>query len=146
MSDLLMTMLVGVVLVLTTSLIHYEALRMMMDRLPKIDCLHGRAQVLVAICGVFVAHTLEVWCYAFGYAGLSALGFGALSGEGLSGTSAFSWLYYSAVSYTSLGLGDVFATGSLRLLTGIEALHGLVLIGWSAAFTYWMMSRVWEQR
>ena len=40
------------------------------------------------------------------------------------------------VSFTSLGLGDVCPHGPARLLTGIEALNGLLLIGWSPMFTY----------
>jgi len=44
--------------------------------------------------------------------------------------------YYSAVSYTSLGLGDIWPHGHLRLLTSIEAINGLFLIGWSVTFTY----------
>ena len=36
----------------------------------------------------------------------------------------------------SLGLGDVWPHGPIRLLTGIEALNGLILIAWSASYTY----------
>jgi hypothetical protein len=32
----------------------------------------------------------------------------------------------------------------LRLLAGAEALNGLVLIGWSASFTYIAMERFWS--
>ena len=48
------------------------------------------------------------------------------------------------VSYTSLGLGDVWPTGVLRLITGLEALNGLILIAWSASFTYLSMEKFWE--
>ena len=34
----------------------------------------------------------------------------------------------------------------MRLLTGIEALNGLVLIGWSASFTYLAMEEFWGER
>jgi potassium channel LctB len=39
------------------------------------------------------------------------------------------------VSYTSLGLGDVYPGGSLRLITGVEALNGLLMIARSGSFT-----------
>jgi len=53
-------------------------------------------------------------------------------------------LYFSAETYTSLGFGDLTPAGPLRLLSGVEALNGLVLIGWSASFTYIAMERFWN--
>jgi hypothetical protein len=47
------------------------------------------------------------------------------------------------VSYTSLGLGDVYPQGGVRLLTGVEALVGLLMIAWSASFTYLSMEKYW---
>lgn len=44
------------------------------------------------------------------------------------------YMYFSAASYTSLGLGDLYPTGHLRILTGTEALTGLIMISWSAVF------------
>jgi hypothetical protein len=32
----------------------------------------------------------------------------------------------------------------MRLIAGVESLNGLVLIGWSASFTYLEMARFWE--
>jgi hypothetical protein len=42
-----------------------------------------------------------------------------------------------------LGYGDVVPHGPLRLLAGVEALTGLLMIGWSASFTYVSMARFW---
>ena len=53
------------------------------------------------------------------------------------------YFYYSAVMYTSLGLGDVFPTGHLRFMSGIEALNGLMMIGWSTSFTFLAMRNYW---
>ncbi|MFZ0693339.1 MAG: potassium channel family protein [Alphaproteobacteria bacterium] len=53
------------------------------------------------------------------------------------------YVYFSAITDASLGLGDVFPLGQARLLTGVEALNGLVLIGWSASFTDVIMKRLW---
>lgn len=55
-----------------------------------------------------------------------------------------SYLYFSTTSYTSLGIGDVFPLEGLRLLTGIETINGLILITWSAAFTYFSVQKMWE--
>ena len=35
------------------------------------------------------------------------------------------------------------SVGELRLLAGVEALNGLLLIGWSASYTYIAMERFW---
>jgi hypothetical protein len=35
-------------------------------------------------------------------------------------------------------------TGPLRLLVGVEALNGLLLIGWSASYIYLAMERCWN--
>lgn len=52
-------------------------------------------------------------------------------------------LYFSAETYTTLGYGDVLPHGDLRLLAGLEALNGMLLIGWTASYTYLSMERFW---
>jgi len=72
---------------------------------------------------------------------------GRSSGSTLTGPGGFTLansLYFSAETYTSLGFGDLIPIGPLRLLAGAEALNGLVLIGWSASFTYIAMERFWS--
>lgn len=54
-----------------------------------------------------------------------------------------SYLYYSTVAYTSLGIGDLYPAGHLRLISAMETLNGLVLIGWSTSFTFLAMRRYW---
>jgi hypothetical protein len=53
-------------------------------------------------------------------------------------------LYFSAETYSSLGYGDIVPGGDLRLLAGVEVLNGLLLIGWSASYTYIAMERFWN--
>lgn len=135
-------MVASTVMVLLTVLVHYESLnllsRYMHDRVPS-----SRAQILVVIMGVFTAHTIEVWLYAAAYYCLDNWGPGMGIAGHLDG-SMLDYLYFSTVSYTSLGLGDLYPLGALRLLTGVEALNGLLLIGWSASFTYLVMQRSWR--
>jgi len=92
---------------------------------------------------IVVAHLVEVAIFAIGFY-VVAEGFGAGSLEGSLTGNYRDYLYHSAVSYTSLGLGDVFPTGHLRLLTGVEALTGLLMITWSASFTYLEMTKSWN--
>ncbi|MFL6662236.1 MAG: potassium channel family protein, partial [Rhizobacter sp.] len=60
------------------------------------------------------------------------------------GISLSTCLYFSAETYTSLGFGDITPVGPIRLLAGVEALNGLLLIGWSASFAYIAMERYWS--
>lgn len=55
-------------------------------------------------------------------------------------------LYFSLVTYTSLGYGDIAPLGPARLLAGIESLIGRGLIAWSASFTYLEMQHHWCAR
>jgi Ion channel len=52
--------------------------------------------------------------------------------------------YFSIVTFTSLGYGDVALTAVYwRLLSGIEALNGVLLLGWSTALLFAVMQRIW---
>jgi hypothetical protein len=55
------------------------------------------------------------------------------------------YLYFSSVIFTSLGIGDAYPMGHIRFLAGIEALNGLLLIAWSASFTFLAMGNLWPQ-
>ena len=52
----------------------------------------------------------------------------------------------SAITYTTVGFGDVVPVGPIRFLSGMEALTGFVMIGWTASFTYLEMERFWRGR
>lgn len=53
------------------------------------------------------------------------------------------FLYFSAISYSTMGIGDVYPTGALRLILGIEGINGLFLIAWSTSFTYFVVDCLW---
>lgn len=55
-------------------------------------------------------------------------------------------LYFSAVTYTTTGYGDVVLAERWRLVGGIEALTGILMCGWSTAFFFWIFSRVHGDR
>jgi hypothetical protein len=130
-------------LVVLATVLHYEVLRMLSLALPRLG-LATRAKLLIVIFVAFIAHALEILVYGAGYFVLSHTpGLGALSSTP---QSVFSLcLYFSAETYTSLGFGDVVPTGPLRVLAGTETLNGLLLIGWSASFTYLSMEKFWNR-
>ncbi|MFZ4540997.1 MAG: ion channel [Rickettsiales bacterium] len=121
-------------LVVTCVVIFYEVLAHVWVNLPRLDG-RPRLQILLSILAMFVAHSVAVWIYGATYYVLDKIfDFGSLSGAVTH--DFFSYIYFSAVSYSSLGLGDVYPTGGLQLLVGVEAITGLILIGWSVTFTY----------
>ncbi len=131
----------SVFLLVLTTFVHYEVLRVLTLGLPGLH-IPPRAKLVVVILVAFFAHAVEIFLYAVAFHVLGLyLGGGAL--QGLSTSSFKLALYFSAETYTSLGYGDVLPKGDLRLLAGMEALNGLLLIGWSASYTYIAMERFW---
>ena len=116
-------MLVTTLLVLVCVAIYYEALRLISAKVADIP-VAPRLRLLVVIVGVFVAHTLEVWLFALGYFIMDGR-FGAGSFGGEFAFEFSDYLYFSSVTYTSLGIGDVYPLGGMRLIAGVEALCGL---------------------
>jgi len=141
--NFIVAMGIAAALVFFVVMIHYEILRFISILLPRIQLLHSRVRILFAIFGVFFAHTVEVWVFALAYYVMNHhLALGAYMGDTTGHISDA--VYFSVVVYTSLGFGDIQPVGPMRLLAGVEALVGLVMIGWSASFTYLMMEKFWE--
>ncbi len=134
------SLLIAAALVVATIVIHYEVLRLISVALPRMR-LPLRLRILVVVLGCFAAHTIEVWAYAAGYLLLDRIGLGTIHGN--LELHFADYLYFSVTSYSTLGFGDIYPAGALRLISGIEALNGLFLIGWSTSFTYLAMERLW---
>jgi hypothetical protein len=132
-----------VLLLVSTTVIHYEALRLMTAGLPKTG-LRPRPQLILVMIGAFVAHALEIALYALAFYALTTWFAAGRMGDGKILTFA-QVLYFSAETYTSLGYGDVLPHGDLRLLVGVEAVNGLLLIGWTTSYTYLAMERLWSE-
>ena len=54
--------------------------------------------------------------------------------------------YFSAVTYTTTGYGDVVLSPQWRMVAGIEALTGILMCGWSAAFFFAVLTRLYGNR
>lgn len=53
-------------------------------------------------------------------------------------------LYFSFVTFTTLGYGDITLSEGWRLLSGIEALNGILLVGWTTALLFAVVQRTWQ--
>jgi hypothetical protein len=91
--------------------------------------------MLVRTAGwIILLHLVEIAIWAFFYA----------RGHGMPDLqSAF---YFSAVTYTTTGYGDLVLPNEWRLVGGVEALTGILMCGWSAAFFFAVVSRMNETR
>ena len=133
--------IVSIILVALAVVIHYEILRLISDALPRL-AIPPRLRIVIVIGTTFVAHMAEVWIYGLSYAVTAERwGLGTLGGD-FAG-SFVEYIYFSTHAYTSLGLGDVWPLGPMRLIAGVEALNGLILIGWTASFTFLALQRLW---
>lgn len=128
-------------LVVLTFLFHYAVLRWLSGGMSRF-AMNPSVRILIIVLVTLSAHVIEIALYAFAYAlGDRILGLGSFGGLGI--IDSLGYFYFSIVSYTSLGLGDVFPSGHLRFITGVEALNGLLLIAWSGSFIYIAMGKLW---
>jgi hypothetical protein len=84
---------------------------------------------------VFLLHTLEIVIWAAAYLALVP------SSELASFEEA---VYFSFVTFTTLGYGDISLTEGYRLLSGIEALNGIILVGWTTAMIFSVVQHIWQ--
>ena len=129
-------------LVILTVGIHLFLLRglsRLISRMRPIPVMGMGTAMVVAILG----HLVEICIFAIAQWRMITDGrFGSLQGKIQHGRHDY--FYYSAITYTSLGFGDVAPLGSLRLLAAVEAITGLVLIAWTASFAFLAMQELWE--
>ena len=124
-------------------LLHYEALNLLSRWLTRFEA-RRRRRVLFAIYAILCAHVAEIWIFGIAYdLLLRSPEFGAV--HDLVG-GVLDHVYISAMTFTTVGAPDNYMTGPIRFLAGTEALTGLVLITWSASFTFLEMERFWRER
>jgi hypothetical protein len=121
--------------------IHYELLRLL-TRLQPTLAGFVRGGLPLLVLGLIFAHVLEIMLFGVAYLLLDGVGeLGRLAGA--HPASFNDYVYFSAVVYSTLGFGDLIPVGPLRTMAGMEALTGLLLIGWSTSFTFLEMQRHW---
>jgi hypothetical protein len=53
-------------------------------------------------------------------------------------------IYFSAVTYTTTGYGDIVLPSEWRLVGSVEALTGILMCGWSTGFFVAVVNRMFE--
>jgi hypothetical protein len=142
---LFLVFIINTFLVFATIVIHYEVLFQLSKRLSLTKKITPSYKVLICVFTIFLAHVVEIWLFGLGYYFSSQLdGIGNLFGKTANHGIILDYVYLSFVTYTTLGYGDLVASGYLRYLTGVEALVGLILITWSASFLFIEMGKYWR--
>lgn len=99
----------------------------------------GRMAIAILIRTVLILialHTIEIMLWAGSYIVLTP------DGELASFEEA---VYFSFVTFTTLGYGDITLSEGWRILSGIEALNGILLIGWTTAMLFAVVQRMWRE-
>jgi hypothetical protein len=129
-------------LIAATVLFHFEGLRFLSAATQSTWLRLARANLLVVIFTVMALHLVEIGFYGLAYwYGDTVLDIGDFAGRAV---TMRDYMYFSAESFTTLGLGDIYPVGDLRLIASIESLNGLLLLAWSGSFTYIAMRRHWD--
>jgi len=84
---------------------------------------------------VLVLHTIEIVLWAAAYRVLLPAADFASFEEAV---------YFSFVTFTTLGYGDITLGTGWRLLSGIEALNGILLVGWTTAMIFSVVQNIWR--
>ena len=83
---------------------------------------------------IILFHLIEITVWALLYAWKGAM------------PDVQSALYFSAVTYTTTGYGDLVLPQEWRLVGAIEALTGILMCGWSTGFFFAVVGRMDEAR
>ena len=92
--------------------------------------LRGFTATISVIQGLFALHGIEIWSYAFLYIIIGSI-------DGLREA-----VYFSTITYGAIGYSDAAMDEGWRLVSAIEGINGIILIGWSTAFFVTLIGRM----
>ncbi|MEM7430341.1 MAG: potassium channel family protein [Pseudomonadota bacterium] len=135
--------LIGAALVVLTILIHAIGSTVLVRYLAreqgrKVDrpIFHSWVILIRCVMTLIALHMIQILLWAVAYVGFLP------DGELASFESA---VYFSMVTFTTVGYGDVTLIEGWRLLSGIEALNGIILLGWSTAMIFAVVQGIWRK-
>lgn len=90
----------------------------------------GASFTLLAVFALILLHFVEIWLFAFLYDYLGAL------------HSFAEALYFSTISYATIGYSDASIHNEWRMVAATEGVLGVILLGWSTAFFVRILGRL----
>jgi hypothetical protein len=85
---------------------------------------------LTIVVAIIALHGLEIWAFALVYDVTGAV-------RGLEPS-----LYFSTISYSTVGYNDAHIATSWRLTGAFESILGVIMLGWSTSFFFRMLGRI----
>ena len=133
---MLLNIIIAAVMLVVTTAIHATAMMLALQRITPEGAYSPRRFVRVyrissIVILMSLAALLEVLIYALTYLALNAI-------EGLEKA-----LYFSMVTYTTLGYGEIVLDEQWRLLASFEAANGIIMFGWTTAIVIAVVQRVY---
>ena len=129
------TILVGFILVLLSIAVHSSATmltyQMIFSVRPSRSRLHRLISVDLIVIVILAATILEGVIWAVSYQWIGAFETFEQS------------LYFSLVTYTTLGYGDLVLQDTHRLMGAIEAANGVIMLGWSTAIVVFAIQKLY---
>jgi Ion channel len=92
--------------------------------------LRGLAATLGVVLGLFALHGVEIWLYAALYLEIGAL------------TGLEEAVYFSTITYGTVGFDDYGFHPAWQLVAAIEGINGVLLMGWTTAFFISLAARL----
>jgi hypothetical protein len=126
----------AMVMVLALALTHLVGLALLTRGLRSHSRVFRRLRIMpltllmTATLGIIAIHTIEIWLYAGLYLGLGAF------------RSFEEALYFSTVTYASIGYGDLLMPHNWRILGAIEGAAGIIMLGWSTAYLVSLLTQL----
>ena len=111
-----------------------EKLRDHLERRTTKHLVSSTLKLAVFVLWMFLATIIEVWIWAILYLVLGA--FATLEKA----------VYFSTVTFTTLGFGDITLDEEWRLLSSFEAANGLLMFGWTTALVFAAVQWVYAGR
>lgn len=132
-------LMVGTLMIGGMVVLHALSLDFLLGHIRKFEKLAFRMEhrfwkpfaIAAVVLSVFMAHVVEIWIWAALYFFVAAF------------PNFEQALYFSTTAFTTVGFGDVMPTQDWRLLGAIEGANGFMLFGWSTAFTFEVLSKLY---
>ncbi len=135
-------LIIGTVLICLTVIIHAVSLDFLIKQIEKyknssrlIFKKHWKLPlIIIAVLGVFLALIIEIWLWAVFYLYLDIAAIADLEEA----------LYFSTTTFTTVGYGDVVLEKDWRLVSSFQSANGFILFGWSTAFIFEIISKLYK--
>ena len=129
--------LIGLILIISTSFVHATTTKVVLSFIHQKHKFKGSFLRIVYINSVVLitifATIVESLIWAFTYLIIDAF---------KTFEEAF---YFSLITYTTLGYGDIILSNADRLLGAFEAANGVIMIGWSTAIVVTAIQQIYSR-